>query len=175
MALFHHITHDIRRSFNANDRSALQAQRRSCPCYRHGPVPGVRPVPPSPNGRSRFTGSPLFRRPRLVRLRVSGLKSTEKELESNPVTVRQAPLMATLPPSTRPLRTREAPTTSLSDRKVIVSPTSDTIPVNTFYFTTYPLTIKSSPSRSTFICFNLAQLASRLNPWPATAGRLRRR
>ena len=59
---------------------------------------------------SRFTGSPSFKDPRLVRLRVSGMVSREKLPSPKAFTVRHVPLTAMLSPSRSPSRQAAAST-----------------------------------------------------------------
>jgi hypothetical protein len=61
---------------------------------------------------------------------VSGIKPTVKELSSNPVTVRQAPLTFMLSPKPISWRTVSAAIIRLSDLIALILPTSSIIPVN---------------------------------------------
>ena len=84
----------------------------------------------SASGRSRFTGSPSFSAPRLVRRSVSGTTSTRKLSPSSAVTVRHAPLTLMLSLTFRSDVTFGPATVSPVGSTRATLPTSSTIPVN---------------------------------------------
>src|SRR5579859_1913828 len=90
--------------------------------------------PEGESGRSRFTLDPAWRSPRLLRRRVSGARSAEKEAASRSTAVRQTPLTAMLDPWRESSRTvehwilRRAPSPRRSTAATV--PNSSMIPVN---------------------------------------------
>ena len=95
------------------------------PCTRCPPS-----RPPRTRARSRFTPDPGRKRPRLVRCKVSGVTSTEKELASRDVTVRQAPLIARLSPTFVPWSVSPAAIVNRPALAALTVPTSSIMPVN---------------------------------------------
>src|SRR4030088_159918 len=83
------------------------------------------------SGRSRFTGDPGRRSPRLDRRRVSGARSAEKPSGRKSTAVRQTPLTATLAPSFMSLMT-VSQRTARRDPAVTTVPSSSMIPVNIY-------------------------------------------
>src|ERR1019366_1214797 len=85
-------------------------------------------------GRSRFIREPARRSPRLVRSRVSGARSAEKEAVSRSTAVRHTPLTAMLAPSVISWRTVEQRTFSRAPALRVWTdssvPSSSMIPVN---------------------------------------------
>src|ERR1035438_9689327 len=86
------------------------------------------------SGRSRFTREPARRSPRLVRRRVSGARSAEKEPAPRSTAVRHTPLTAMLAPSIISWRTMEQRTFSRAPEVRVWTessvPSSSMIPVN---------------------------------------------
>src|SRR5437016_4393102 len=101
----------------------------TCPRTRWPPR-----APPKRRGRSRFTGAPGVRCRSAVRERVSGPISKTKPAGRRSITVRQTPLIATLPPTSTPSTVTLASIASLARRglssMVRIEPTSSTMPVN---------------------------------------------
>src|SRR6478752_1170547 len=83
-------------------------------------------------GRSRLTGSPARRAPRLVREKVSSLTSASHQPSSasNATTVRQQPLTAVESPMPTPSSTVRAAMRSREPSRDTTDPSSSTMPVN---------------------------------------------
>src|SRR5215469_8302321 len=119
-------------------------------------------------GRSRFTGAPAVRAPRLDRPRVSPITSALNSPSLVAVTVRHTPLMAIESPrdaspvtiGPRTVSRAESPLTSTPT----TSPSSSTIPVNTVSSSGAPLQLGALPClglRGRISCANADVLADR--------------
>ena len=110
----HIVTHSPSRVTSITSAVSSMCPWTKCPPSR----------PPAANGRSRLTGSPGARSPRLVRARVSVPASNDSVDGPMNTTVRQQPLIATLSPMAE--STTHSEPTSTSSRRAGGSSTSST-------------------------------------------------